>query len=146
MSGFGHALTDEITIGIIVALVLGKTIGIFGSTWLISTFTKAKLDDELAWTDVLGMAMLAGVGFTVSLLIGELAFGPDSPDDNNVKIGVLVGSVAAAILAAIVLRARNSVYRRMSAAEEVDVTMTAFLTCTRPTVRISDRPDHPSGR
>jgi len=121
LSGFGHALTDEITIGIIVALVVGKTIGIFGSTWLISTFTKAKLDDELAWTDVLGMAMLAGVGFTVSLLIGELAFGPDSPDDNNVKIGVLVGSVLAAILAAVVLRARNSVYRRMSAAEEVDV-------------------------
>ncbi len=120
VSGFGHALTDEITIGIVVALVVGKTIGIFSSTWLISTFTKAKLDDQLAWTDVLGMAMLAGVGFTVSLLIGELAFGPDSPDDNNVKIGVLVGSVVAAALAAVVLRARNSVYQRMTAAEEAD--------------------------
>ncbi len=120
LSGLGHALTDKITIGIIVALVVGKTIGIFGSTWLISTFTKAKLDDELAWSDVLGMSMLAGVGFTVSLLIGELAFGPNSPDDDNVKIGVLVGSIAAAVLAAIVLRARNKVYQRIRVAEEAD--------------------------
>jgi NhaA family Na+:H+ antiporter len=136
LSGFGHALTDEITIGIIVALVVGKTIGIFSSTWLISTFTNAKLDDELAWTDVLGMAMLAGVGFTVSLLIGELAFGPDSPDDNNVKIGVLVGSVVAAVLAAVLLRARNSVYRRMRAAEEVDDDHDGI-----PDVYETDRPD-----
>lgn len=120
LSGLGHALTDEITIGIIVALVVGKTIGIFGSTWLISTFTKAKLDDELAWSDVAGMSMLAGVGFTVSLLIGELAYGSNSVNDDNVKIGVLVGSVVAAVLAALVLRARNQVYQRIRLAEEAD--------------------------
>lgn len=118
LRGLGHALTDGITIGIIVALVVGKPIGIFGSTWLISKFTKAKLDDELAWSDVLGMSILAGVGFTVSLLIGELAFGPDSADDDNVKIGVLVGSLLAAVVAAVVLRARNKVYQRIRLAEE----------------------------
>ncbi len=120
LSGLGHSLTNEITIGIIVALVVGKTVGIFGSTWLISTFTKAKLDDELAWSDVLGMSMLAGVGFTVSLLIGELAFGLESIDDDNVKIGVLVGSIVAAVLAALVLRRRNKVYQRIRLEEEAD--------------------------
>ncbi len=120
LSGLGDSLTSDITIGIIFALVIGKTVGVFGSTWLISTFTKAKLDDELAWTDVLGMSMLAGVGFTVSLLIGELAFGPDSVNNDDVKIGVLVGSILAAALAAVVLRVRNGVYQRIRLAEEAD--------------------------
>ena len=120
LSGLGGALSNRITIGIIVALVAGKTIGIFGSTLLMAKFTKAKLDDELSWTDVLGMSILAGVGFTVSLLIGELAFGPDSPSDDHVKVGVLVGSLCAALLAAVILRMRNATYRRICEAEERD--------------------------
>jgi NhaA family Na+:H+ antiporter len=120
LQGLGQSLSDKITIGIVVALVAGKTIGIFGSTFLMARFTKAELDDELSWTDVLGMAMLAGVGFTVSLLIGELAFGPDSSRDDNVKVGVLVGSLVAALLAAVVLRSRNKTYRRMCEAEARD--------------------------
>lgn len=120
LHGLGQSMTDTVTIGIVVALVAGKTIGIFGSTFLMSRFTRAELDDELSWTDVLGMAMLAGVGFTVSLLIGELAFGPDSFRNDHVKVGVLVGSLVAAILAAIVLRFRNKTYRRMCEAETAD--------------------------
>ncbi|MET3807761.1 NhaA family Na+:H+ antiporter [Nakamurella sp. UYEF19] len=120
LSGLGSSLSQRVTIGIIVALVVGKTIGILGSTFLMSRFTKARLDEELSWTDVLGMAMLAGVGFTVSLLIGELAFGFGSSADDHAKIGVLVGSVLAAMLAAVVLRSRNKVYRRICEAEEVD--------------------------
>ena len=49
-----------------------------GSTWLVARFTRAELDEGLAWTDVIGMSLLAGIGFTVSLLIGELAFGAGS--------------------------------------------------------------------
>ena len=64
--------------------------------------------------------MLAGIGFTVSLLIGELAFGPDSLRDEHVKIGVLLGSLLAAALAAVILRLRNRTYRLLCAAEEVD--------------------------
>ena len=120
LSGLGQSMTDRVTIGIVVALVVGKTVGIFGSTVLMAQFTKAKLDDELGWTDVLGVAMLAGVGFTVSLLIGELAFDPNSPLDDHVKVGVLVGSVLAALLAAVVLRVRNKVYRRVCEAEARD--------------------------
>ena len=66
------------------------------------------------------MSMLAGIGFTVSLLIGELAFGTGSAADDHVKVGVLVGSLLAALLATVVLRARNRVYRRLCEIEERD--------------------------
>ncbi len=120
LSGLGQSLADRVTIGIIVALVAGKTIGIFVSTLLMSKATRAELDDELSWTDVLGMAMLAGVGFTVSLLIGELAFGGGSPSDERAKVGVLLGSLIAAVLASVVLRSRNNTYRRMCELEARD--------------------------
>jgi NhaA family Na+:H+ antiporter len=120
VDGLRSALADPVALGIITGLVLGKTVGIAGSTWLLATFTRADLDDELGWVDVIGMAMLAGIGFTVSLLIGELAFGESSATDGHVKVGVLVGSLAATALAASVLRARNRVYRRICEAEERD--------------------------
>ncbi|WP_328527754.1 Na+/H+ antiporter NhaA [Nocardioides sp. NBC_00368] len=119
-SGITGALRDPITLGIILGLVVGKTVGISGSTWLLARFTRASLDDDLAWTDVIGMAMLAGIGFTVSLLIGELAFGSDPSAHDHMKVGVLFGSVLAALLATIVLRARNRVYRRIGELETID--------------------------
>jgi NhaA family Na+:H+ antiporter len=119
-SGLVEALTEPVALGIITGLVIGKTVGIAGSSWLLAKFTRARLDDELAWIDVIGMAMLAGIGFTVSLLIGELAFGVDSERDEHVKVGVLVGSLIAALLASVVLRLRNRVYRRICEIEEVD--------------------------
>jgi NhaA family Na+:H+ antiporter len=120
LDGLADALTDPVALGIVCGLVLGKTVGIAGSTWLLATFTRADLDDDLTWVDVIGMAMLAGVGFTVSLLIGELAFGPGSARDDHVKVGVLVGSLVATLLATVVLRGRNRVYRRLCELEERD--------------------------
>lgn len=120
LDGLRSALTDQIALGIMCGLVLGKTLGIAGSTWLLSTFTRADLDDELSWIDVIGMSLLAGIGFTVSLLIGELAFGYGTPEDDVAKVGVLVGSICAGLLATIVLRARNRVYRRICELETVD--------------------------
>ena len=120
LDGLGDAFTDSVALGIVAGLVLGKVLGVFGSTWLMSRFTRAELDDDLAWVDVLGVSMLAGIGFTVSLLIGELAFGPDSLRDEHVKVGVLAGSVLAAILATVVLLSRNRVYRRIHEDEERD--------------------------
>lgn len=107
------AFTDPITIGVVAGLVLGKLVGIFGSTFLMARFTRAELDDDIAWSDLFGLSLLAGVGFTVSLLIGELAFGAGSIADEHVKIGVLIGSLIAALLATIVLRSRNKVYARI---------------------------------
>jgi NhaA family Na+:H+ antiporter len=115
-----ETLREPITVGVVLGLVAGKSLGVFGTTWLASTFTHARLDDDLSWWDVLGLSMLGGVGFTVSLLIAELAFGLGSEADERAKIGVLVGSVVAAIAATVVLRARNGVYRRIEEAERLD--------------------------
>ena len=118
--GLVSSLQDPVSLGIVTGLVVGKTVGVAGSTWLLARFTRAELDGELSWVDVVGMAMLAGIGFTVSLLIGELAFGNGSADDDHVKVAVLVGSLVAALLATAVLRARNRVYRRLCELEERD--------------------------
>jgi NhaA family Na+:H+ antiporter len=119
-SGLTDALSEPITIGIITGLFIGKTVGVFAATWLVSTFTRAELDDDLAWLDVLGLAMLAGVGFTVSLLIGELAYGVGNATDEHVKTGVLAGSVVSALGAAVILRARNRRHREISLREARD--------------------------
>ncbi|MDE9366971.1 Na+/H+ antiporter NhaA [Luteipulveratus sp. YIM 133132] len=118
--GFGDALRDPVTIGVVAGLVVGKCVGVLGGTFLVARFTRAELSDDLAWSDVLGLSLLAGIGFTVSLLIGELAFGTGSAADEHVKIGVLVGSVLAALLAAVVLRLRNATYRRIEQYETRD--------------------------
>ncbi|RLP87778.1 MULTISPECIES: Na+/H+ antiporter NhaA [unclassified Micromonospora] len=116
----GALLTDPVVIAIVAGLVLGKSIGIFGSTFLLARFTRAELDEDITWSDLLGIALLAGVGFTVSLLIGDLAFGAGSTADDRVKTAVLTGSVISAGLAATVLVRRNGVYRRVAERERLD--------------------------
>ncbi|GAA0908329.1 Na+/H+ antiporter NhaA [Pseudonocardia zijingensis] len=118
--GFGASLADPITLGIVAGLVLGKPLGVLGATWAVQRFTGARLADDLGWPDLFGLSLLAGIGFTVSLLIGELAFGPGSESDERVKIGVLLGSLISALLATVVLRLRNRRYRRICAEEERD--------------------------
>ena len=112
-AGFRDALTDPVALGVVVGLLVGKSVGVAGSTWLVARFTRAQLDEGLAWTDVVGISLLAGIGFTVSLLIGELAYGAGSAHDDHAKVGVFVGSVAAALAAAVLLGARNRTYRRI---------------------------------
>jgi NhaA family Na+:H+ antiporter len=120
LDGLRDALTDPVALGVVAGLALGKPVGIVLFTWLLHTFTRADLDEELSWVDVVGMAILGGIGFTVSLLIGELAFGEHSEAGEHVKVAVLVGSLVAAALAAVVLRLRNRVYRGLCEEEEVD--------------------------
>ena len=120
IDGLRDALTDPVALGVLCGLVLGKPIGVAGSSWLLARFTRADLDDELTWVDVIGLSMLAGIGFTVSLLIGELAFGGGTPADDHVKVAVLTGSLISALLATVVLRARNRTYRRLHEEEERD--------------------------
>ena len=119
--GLTSAVREPVALGVISALVLGKCVGIAGSTWLLATFTRAELDEDLAWIDVVGMALLGGIGFTVSLLVDELAFEEDATLLEHAKVGVLVGSLTAAVLASVVLRARNRVYRRLCEAESLDL-------------------------
>jgi NhaA family Na+:H+ antiporter len=120
LSGFGSALTQPVTLGVLLGLVVGKPIGVFATSYLLARFTGANLDDDLAWRDVFGVSLLAGIGFTVSLLIGELAFGHGSAAGDGVKVGVLAGSVVAGGLASVVLLSRNAVYRRIEAIETSD--------------------------
>ncbi|MFC5676272.1 Na+/H+ antiporter NhaA [Aeromicrobium endophyticum] len=120
LSGLSDALRDPIALGIVAGLVVGKTVGVFGTTALFARFTRARLDDDLAWTDVFGVAVLAGIGFTVSLLIGDLAYGLGSDRDDHVKVGVLTGSLLAALLATVVLKRRDRVYADIAAREAVD--------------------------
>jgi NhaA family Na+:H+ antiporter len=118
--GLVTALRDPIALGIVVGLVVGKTIGVFGTTRLMAAVTRADLDPSLRWIDVFGVSLLAGIGFTVSLLIGELAYGSDPGRQAVVKVAVLAGSLLAAVLAAVVLRARNQHYRQIFALETSD--------------------------
>ncbi|MFG1951794.1 Na+/H+ antiporter NhaA [Micromonospora sp. NPDC048830] len=116
----GAVLTDPIVVGVVAGLVLGKAVGIFGSTYLLARFTRAELDEDIRWPDLLGVSLLAGIGFTVSLLIGELAFGAGSAVDDRVKVAVLTASLVAAALATAVLRRRNAAYRRIAERDAVD--------------------------
>ena len=118
--GLGAALHDRAAVAVVAALVVGKCVGVLGSTWLTARFTRAELDDDLTWGDVLGVSLLAGIGFTVSLLIGDLAFGAGSARDNHIKIAVLAGSVISALLAGVVLRRRSAVHRRIAELEDRD--------------------------
>ncbi|ELS55147.1 Na+/H+ antiporter NhaA [Streptomyces viridochromogenes] len=116
----GDVFTQPETLGVVLGLVVGKTVGIFGGTWLTARFTRASLSDDLEWADVFAVAALAGIGFTVSLLIGELAFEGDAALSDEVKAAVLLGSLIAAVLATVLLKIRNTKYRRMVEEEERD--------------------------
>ncbi|KQZ25416.1 sodium:proton antiporter [Microbacterium sp. Root553] len=112
LDGLRSALTDPIAIGIIVGLVAGKPIGILVTTFLLSRIPALRLDETLRWPDLTGMAFIAGIGFTVSLLVGELAYGASSVADEHVKIGVLLGSLIAAVIGGSILATRSSRARR----------------------------------
>ena len=120
LDGLGEAINDPVALGIIAGLVLGKPIGIVGTSWLVSRLTRADLDPDLRWVDVLGTAVLAGIGFTVSLLIGELAFADAPHREDHVKLGVLTASLVAALGAWALLGWRDRVYRRLAEAEQLD--------------------------
>jgi NhaA family Na+:H+ antiporter len=118
--GLVSAFTDPVALGIVLALVLGKPIGIMGTTWLLTKTTKAQLDRSFKWVDVFGVSLLAGIGFTVSLLVAELSFGHGSLHDDHAKVGILSASLLAALLATVVLRSRNRHYRLAEEEEKVD--------------------------
>jgi len=120
LTGLTDALTDPIAVGVIAGLVVGKAIGIFGVSYLVARFTRAHLDEDLSWVDVFGVALLGGIGFTVSLLIGDLAYGPGSLAADHIKVAVLFGSVLSALCASVVLVARNRAYKRIAVIETRD--------------------------
>ncbi|MGS2588778.1 Na+/H+ antiporter NhaA [Streptomyces hebeiensis] len=119
-SALAGVFTRPETLGVVLGLVVGKAVGIFGGTWLAARFTKAELNEDLSWPDVLALASLAGIGFTVSLLIAELAFTSDPVLTDEVKAAVLAGSLIAAVLATVLLKLRVRTYRALYEEEERD--------------------------
>ncbi|HXH36145.1 MAG TPA: Na+/H+ antiporter NhaA [Plantibacter sp.] len=107
LSGLAESLQDTIALGIIAGLVLGKAIGITVTTFLVTRIPGLRLDPSISWMDMIGMAFVAGIGFTVSLLVGELSFGVGSEADDHVKVGVLTGSLIAAIIGGTILSIRS---------------------------------------
>lgn len=112
--GLSTALENPVSLGIILALVVGKPVGILLATWCTARWTYASLDPQIRWIDLTGVSLLAGIGFTVSLLIGELSFGLDTTENDHAKVAILTASLLAALLAAVVLGSRNHVYRKIS--------------------------------
>ncbi|MGW7272196.1 Na+/H+ antiporter NhaA [Streptomyces sp. NPDC054864] len=133
----GDVFTQPETLGVVLGLVIGKAVGIFGGTWLAARFTKAELNDELAWPDVFAVASLAGIGFTVSLLIGELAFTEDPLLTDEIKAAVLMGSLIAAVFSGILLKVRNARYRALYDEEERDDDLDGI-----PDVYEQDKPEY----
>ncbi len=117
----GAVFTEAIPLGVVLGLVAGKALGVLGGTYLTARFTRAELSDQLQWSDIAGVALLSGIGFTVSLLIGELAFEGDAATVDLVKTAVLIGSLIAAVLASGVLLVRNGVYRRLNEEDNLDL-------------------------
>lgn len=109
--GLLESLQDPVALGVVTGLVLGKPIGIVSATWLLTKLTSAELDPAVSWKDVVGIASLAGIGFTVSLLIGSLAFGGQEPVTSHVTVAVLAGSLISAVISSVILVRRNRLYR-----------------------------------
>ncbi len=111
LHGVAATLHDPVAIGIAAGLVIGKAVGIAGAAVLTAALTRAELDTSLKWIDVVALGLLGGIGFTVALLIGDLAFG-DPVRQEHAKLGVLIGTLTAALLAAVLLTIRDRAYAR----------------------------------
>lgn len=93
--------------GIILGLVFGKAIGIVGASWLLTKFGLARLPDGISWRHVLGVGFIAGIGFTVSIFITELAFSDNQVLIDTAKVGIFIASALSAILGSAVLLLRG---------------------------------------
>ena len=97
-----HAYTSPVVLGIIVGYVVGKPVGVVGLSWLVTTVTRGRLRPAVGWAAVTGGGAVAGIGFTVSLLIANLAFSGEQLAE--AKLGVLTAALLATLLSVGVFR------------------------------------------
>jgi NhaA family Na+:H+ antiporter len=113
LTGAGGFWTSTITWGIVIGLLAGKVIGIFGVSWLTARFTSAHLNPRLSWPDIAGLSLLGAIGFTVSLLISDLSY-PGGHYLAEAKAAVLLASATASLLAACILGPRSRKHRSLA--------------------------------
>jgi Na+/H+ antiporter NhaA len=110
--GFLHrAFGSPITLGILVGYVVGKPVGILGTSWLITRLSRGRLRPPVGWAAVAGGGTIAGIGFTVSLLVATLAF--KGPQLEEAKVGILSAALAASIITWLLFRATALLPRRL---------------------------------
>lgn len=97
-------LVDPVPLGVALGLLLGKQVGIFIFASVAVRSGLARLPEGASWTQLYGVAALCGIGFTMSLFIGALAFPNSAHLVDEVKVGVLIGSIASALLGVVILR------------------------------------------
>jgi Na+/H+ antiporter NhaA len=107
----GNALSSPITIGIVVAYVVGKPVGIVGASWLVTRLSLGRIRPPVGWAALAGGGSIAGIGFTVSLLIAALAFHGDRLAE--AKVGVLGAALCSSVLTWLVFRATTLLPRRL---------------------------------
>jgi Na+/H+ antiporter NhaA len=105
------AFTSPITLGILLGYVVGKPVGIFGASWLVTQLTRGKLRPPVGWAAVAGGGTIAGIGFTVALLVATLAF--DGRQLEEAKLGILSAALCAAVLTWLLFRATAYLPRRL---------------------------------
>ncbi|WP_205963487.1 Na+/H+ antiporter NhaA [Roseicella aquatilis] len=98
------ALTDHLTLGVALGLLVGKLVGVFGSAAIVIRLRLADMPMGAGWMQMLGTALLCGIGFTMSLFIGMLAFADDPVLQDEVKVGILLGSLLSGLAGWLVLR------------------------------------------
>ena len=106
----GKAYTSPLTLGIVAAYVLGKPVGVTGMAWLASKLSRGRINPPVGWVATAGGGAVAGIGFTVSLLIASLAF--DGLELREAKLGVLTAALGASLLTWLVFRATAWLPRR----------------------------------
>jgi len=106
-----HAYGTPVTLGILFGYVLGKPVGIVGGSWLVAKLTRGKLRPPVGWATVAGAGSVAGIGFTVSILIATLAF--DGQQLDEAKLGVLSAALCASVLTSLVYRATRLLPKQM---------------------------------
>jgi protein-disulfide isomerase len=125
---FERAISSPITLGIVFGYVLGKPIGVMGTSWLVTKLSRGRLRPPVGWAAVAGGGTIAGIGFTVSLLVASAAFSGDELEE--AKLGVLGAALGAALLTWLVFRATELLPSRLR--------VRALLGETEPLVDLAD--------
>jgi Na+/H+ antiporter NhaA len=110
-SFLAHAFRSPITLGVLVGYVVGKPVGILGCSWLVTRLTHGRLQPPVGWAAVAGGGTIAGIGFTIALLIATLAF--NGPQLEEAKVGILAAALSAALLTWLLFRTTALLPRRL---------------------------------